>query len=343
MKILITGCGRHQNALVRRLKNNRDHREVEVIGINSSSDNLLRTGVDEYMIAPLVLDPKYPDWLLNLCAEKKVDVVLPFVQAELAVLAEHRKKLESLGTKISVASPETLSILNDKTKMAEHFPELMPRQRIVHTSEEIMAFAKDVGYFTGTNICCKIQGRCGGTGFAVLDEQKAMDVSLFNRCGMPRYITIGQLCEITEKVHTQIILQEYIKGTDYSVAVLADNGWVQGICGFAGYFMEYGSVMSGEIIKNVAAYEIAERISVETGLDGNACFDFMIRPDGTPVLLECNPRINATIAFVEMAGGDFVYQRCRRLMGESLGDVTYDIDYGLRMVNYYDPWFFHEA
>ncbi len=66
MEIVITGCGRHQNALVRRLKDNRDHREVEVMGINSSSDNLLRTGVDEHIVAPMVLSPEYPDWLLNL-------------------------------------------------------------------------------------------------------------------------------------------------------------------------------------------------------------------------------------------------------------------------------------
>jgi len=325
------------------LKNNRDHREVEVIGINSSSDNLLRNGVDEYIVAPLVLSPEYPDWLLNLCRDKQVDVVLPFVQAELAVLSENREKLESSGTKMSIASSASLSTLNNKRVMAQVFPNLMPVQKVVSTPDEIVEFARMAGYYTGTRLCCKIQGHCGGAGFAVLDEQKALDVSLFNRAGMPRYISINQLIDITEKTGTQIILQEYIEGTDYSVAVLADHGEVVGMCGFAGYFMEYGSVMSGEIIKNEAAYDIAEQITRRTCLDGNACFDFMVRPDGTPVLLECNPRINATIAFVEKAGGDFVYQRCRQLMGESLEGVSFDIDYGLRMVNYYDPCFFRET
>ena len=57
MKVVITGCGRHSKSLVQSLKNNVDGREVEVIGINNSPANILRSDVDEAIIAPSITDP----------------------------------------------------------------------------------------------------------------------------------------------------------------------------------------------------------------------------------------------------------------------------------------------
>ena len=97
MKVVITGCGRHSKSLVQSLKNNVDGREVEVIGINNSPANILRSDVDEAIIAPSITDPDYIDWLLDLCTRKKVDVILPYITAELPILAANREKLESVA------------------------------------------------------------------------------------------------------------------------------------------------------------------------------------------------------------------------------------------------------
>ena len=277
IKILITGCGRHSKTLIESLKNNVDHREVSVIGINNNPVNILRTGVDKYRIAPGIHEEGYVDWLLNLCTTEGVDVILPYITAELPILAKNREKLESKGTKVSVASEKTLWTANDKLRMADRFSEYMPRSLAVSSSEEIRWFARNAGYYTGTPCCCKLADSCGGTGFAILDEKRYLDIASFNRIGVSRYLSIEQLCEITDKVDVRIILQEYVPGTDYSVCVLADHGEVKLMCGFAGYSMEYGAVTSGEIIRYDKAYEIVERVVQEIGLDGNACFDFIIR------------------------------------------------------------------
>ena len=340
VKVLITGCGRHSKTLVKSLKNNIDRREVYVIGINNNAANILRSDVDQYIIAPGIHETRYIDWLLDICTREGVDIILPYITAELPIAAKNREKLESGGSKVSVASEKTLRIANDKIKMAERFPEYMPLQTEVCSSEEIRIFAKSVGYYTGTPLCCKLTDSCGGTGFVVLDEKRYLDIASFNKIGVNRYIGIEQLCEIADKVNTRMILQEYVPGTDYSVCVLADHGEVKIICGFAGYSMEYGAVTSGEIIKNDEAYEIAERVTREIELDGNACFDFIIRKnDGKAILLECNPRISASLPFIAEAGADLAYLRCKQLLGEPF-DTDMDFQYGSKMVKYYESHYY---
>lgn len=339
MRVLITGCGRHSKGLAETLKNNPDKEYVEVIGINNSESNILRTGVDKYFIAPSIYDENYVCWLRDLCRKEKVDVVLPYITAELPIAAKYKDILAEVGTKVSVASLECLEFANDKIKMYSRFGKYMPEQVVAKSSREIRSFAKAVGYHLGTPLCCKLSNKCGGAGFAIIDERKYLDIASFNKVGVNRYISLNQLCEIADKVDTEIIVQRYVPGTDYSVCVLADNGNTIYACGFAGYSMEYGAVTNGEISKYEKAYSIAEELTRELALDGNACFDFILTMDGIPVLLECNPRINASLPFLAVAGADLAYYRCKQLMGGTLPE-TLDIDYGLKMVKYYESSYY---
>jgi len=335
--------------VVQALKNNRDHREIEVIGINSEELNILRTEVDKFLIAPSIADPTYTDWLEGVCRSESIDIVFPFFQLELPLAVQYRPRLEAIGTRVSITSAESLALVNDKIKMARQYPRFMPRQAVVKNSTDVRAFAHLIGYYAhrdgvtgGMPMCCKLAGCSAGYGFAVIDELKSLDMYLLNKA--KRYISLDQLCKMVDhgwlkRIPHEVILQEYVEGTEYCVCVLAANGTVAGMCGFMGDSIEGGAYTSGMILKNEAAYAIAREVVEDSGLDGNACFDFIIRPDGRPVLLECNPRLSAGIAFPEAAGADFVYQRCRQLMGEDFAR-EYDIDYGLKMMRYPDYHFF---
>lgn len=339
MKILITGCGRHSKGLVKCLKNNPDREPIEVIGINNNPQNILRSEVDEYVIAPSINDTGYIDWLLIFCKEKNVDVVLPYITAELPILAKNKEYLESEGTRISVSSLHSLSVANNKNQLHKMFPGYMPEQITTSNKYAIMAFAEKMGYYDGKGLCCKLTDKCGGAGFSILDEEKRLDIARVNKVGEPHYIGIELLCEIVEKTGVEVIVQEYVPGTDYSVCVLADHGRTVYECGFAGYAMEFGAVTSGEIIKNQKAYSIAEEVVGKIGIDGNACFDFIIKDDGSPVLLECNPRINASLPFLANAGANLAYYRCCQLIGRLIPD-NLDVNYGLKMAKYYEEHYY---
>ena len=157
MKILITGCNRLRKSVVEALKNNRDGREVYVVGIDSSEQKILRDGVDQFRIAPRIDSDGYVDWLTELCKSESIDIVIPFLQAELPLAAEYRDKLAAVGTKVSIASRETLAAVNSKVALHDRYPEYMPRQAVCWNKADLDRFREEIG--AGTPICCKHDGR----------------------------------------------------------------------------------------------------------------------------------------------------------------------------------------
>ena len=84
-----------------------------------------------------------------------------------------------------------------------------------------------------------------------------------------------------------------------------------------------------------------EKLVKELDLDGNACFDFRITPEGWAVLLEVNPRVNASLPFVWKAGVNMLYLRCKNLLGDysDIGQFQ-KIEFGLKMKKFYDSRYF---
>lgn len=336
MRILITGCGTHSASLVEALRNNPNKEDMYIVGTNCDANKMLVDGVDAAVVNTPINNKSYVKDLLKICKEHGVQIVLPYITAELPIAAEYKAMFNDEGIKVSVSSAKSLEVANDKIKLNAVFSAYMPNQIVESTSHGLYAAAKMLGYYKGKRLCCKISGKCGGTGFAVIDESKCYDISLFNKRGADRYISLSQLCNIADRYLDRIIIQEYIEGNDYSVCVLADNGSTLQICGIEGYAMEFGAIMSGKIVERIDAYEIAKKVVSTLGLDGNCCFDFKIDVDGKPWLLECNPRISASLPFVERAGVHMVYNRCQKLLGR---DIDFSLEkpmYGLRMNKYYE-------
>ncbi len=333
MRILITGCGALSKELIDDMRKNKDGEEIFVVGINNNPNAMLKTSVNETVVVPSITDEKYLPTLLNICKKYDIQVIVPYITKELPILAKNRKLFEDNGIKVSVSSLESLAIVNDKIELHKMFGKYMPQQIIPLSIEEANKFIDEY-----KSVCCKINDACGGVGFCVVDESKAFDVGLIGKTGKPRYITREYLGELLNRYKGRIILQKYVGGYDYSTSALSDNGKVKGMCGYYGYEMLYGCVVDGEIKPNEKAYAIHKEIIEKTGLDGNSCADFMI--DGDDVyLLEINPRVNGSLPFVTKAGADFLYDRCKMLLGE-YRDKDYHFNYGLRMEKYFEANYF---
>lgn len=336
--VLITGCSKHSKGIIDCLKNNDDGVVVKVFGVDCDKNNLLREGVDGCFIAPRINEPNYIDFLIDVCKDNNIEVILPYITAELELLSMNRERFERHGIKVSVTNPNSIIIANNKIKMHRKFSSLMPNQMIPTNANEVQEYAHQLGY-PRKPLCCKISNGCGGAGFAIIDEEKADDIRLFNKTGINRYIRLNDLARIADKADIEIIIQEYVDGADYSVCVLADGSTNIHKVGYIGYSMQYGAVINGEIVENKKAYEIADFVTEELKLEGNACFDFIITKDGDAKLLEVNPRINASLPFVHAAGINMPYYRCVQLLN---GTVPSDcnIQYGLKMQKYYESKYF---
>ena len=191
-------------------------------------------------------------------------------------------------------------------------------------------------------MCCKLPDRCGGTGFAVVDEALGNDLTIYNKFGMHRYITFGMLVDLFSALHDELIVQEYEAGLDFSLCCLADNGKLIHSLGFEASLMAFGSAMFASIADNQQATAIATQVIADTGLDGNCCFDFILKDDGTVKLLEVNPRLSATLPFIARAGLNLPYLRIKQLMGHDVSGYTPVINRRLRMSKNYESEYFTE-
>lgn len=337
--VLITGCSMHSNDLITELRNNYDSEDIRVVGINAAETALLRKGVDAGYVVPLITDPSYIQTVLDICLNEHVDVILPFITAELPIMAENRHIFEEHGIHVSVASIGALNSAGNKLALAKKYPDLMPKQKIIKDETDIDNFAKEVGY-PEKQICCKLPNRCGGVGFAILDEKFGRDLTIYNKFGINRYITMDMFKDLAKHNDETLILQEYENGTDYSMCCLAENGKMLHALGFEASLMAFGSAMFASIAMNDQAYQIAKEIIEDTGLDGNCCFDFILKDDGTVKLLEVNPRLSATLPFIARAGLNLPYLRVKQLMGHDVSNFKPKINYALRMSKNYESEYF---
>lgn len=335
MTVLITGCNNHFQGIERCLHDNYENEEIRTIGTDCNANHLLGTGCGKTFVVPRSDDPDYIPEMLAICEEMNVDVILPFVTTELPIMAANAHHFAEIGTAVSVSSLESLKVANNKITMYERFAQHMPVQRVIRGADGVDEFAREIGY-PDTRFCCKLPESCGGNGFSVVDEKLGRDIRLRNKCGVAGFVTLDMLKELADNYAGDIILSEYIAGHDYSVCVLSASGKVLHRCGFIGLEMDYGSVMLGEIQKNAAAYEIAEAVCDELGIDGNACFDFMLGKDGRVKLLEVNPRLSASLPFVAAAGLNLPYLRCKQLLGYDVTSYDINVRYGLKMRKYYE-------
>ncbi len=337
--VLMTCSGSFTKSFADMLKQNEDGVNVKVYACNIDEHQLPPKGTtDGDFIAPKITDREYLPFLLNLCKANDIDIIMPTVTLELQFMADSKEYFEQKGIKVSVSHPNTISIANDKIELQKKYASIMPLQIIPKTKDDVLNFK---AVLNGTPLCCKLSNHCGGNGFAIIDDEKALDPILFNRYATDRYISTADLIKIVERGNEEVILQEYTKGYDYTVSVLAVNGEVTHAVGYVGYMMSYGSIMRGEIKYNQQAYAIATRLCKELGIDGNACFDFRLKENGDVVLLEINPRLNASLPFVWHAGVNMAYLRCKNLLGD-YSDIqrTFPIKYGLKMRRYYNTAYY---
>lgn len=335
--VLITGCSRFSKEIIDCLKNNEDGAHVKVVGVDCNPNNLLHTNVDFTRIVPRITEASYIDTLIGICCEYDVKIILPYITSELELLSANKEKFAKYGIKVSVMDQDILAIANNKIKLQQRFPQFMPKQDIATNKAAIEKFAMEVGY-PEKMFCCKLSDKCGGQGFAIVNDEKANDLSCIGVYDTKKYVTFEHLCKLVENTSATVMLQEYVEGYDYSVCLVADKGKIVGIVGYIGYTMAFGAVMRGEIFKNDKAYRIAEQVSNELCLDGNICMDFIIR-DKEATLLEINPRINATVPFCAKAGVNLPYIRCKQLLGEPICQQK-EPNYGLKMNKFYEAEYF---
>ena len=303
------------------LKNNGE-RNIRLIGADMSADSTILKMCDAAYQVPRGNDPDYVDALLSICHQENADVLLPIMSVELEALAERKAEFDAIGTKVSVSDPDALFVANNKRRLLDFIKEsglLCAEYRVVHSIDELKEAAEQLGY-PQKRVCVKAEDGSGSRGFRILDESVSRLDAFLNEKPSSGMIPMAEFLPVLQEAEEfpELIAMEYLPGNEYTVDLLADHGKSLYTCCRKSLRMENSIMLEAEIVDHPAINSLCEQITQMLGLDGNIGFDIREREDGTPVIMECNPRLTAGVPFFAQAGVNLPYLCVKKLVGEEL-------------------------
>lgn len=229
------------------------------------------------------------------------DVLFPISDWVLLPVSKHRDKIAP-HVKIPLPEHEALETTFDKSltlKVAVDEGVPIPETFLVRNVEELKESAKKITYPAVVKPRCSWVWKGGRACF-----------------GRPRYVnSAAELISVYKVVHNQFpfpLIQEYIPGKNYSVAMLYNNSKLRAICGIKVHRtipVEGGNSVFRESSEvDVHMKEYASRLLEAINWHGIAEVEFKVDPrDSTPKLMEINGRFWGSLEVAMVSGVDFPY------------------------------------
>jgi len=337
LTVLVTACGaQFMPGLADCLKDNGE-RNIRIVGTDMSDDKTILQMVDAYYKVPSANSDSYVNVLLDICKKERVDVLLPFMSAELLPLINRKDEFEKIGTKVSVSDRRSVEITTNKYLFYEFLKEnglSVPRFARVSKANELLDACKKCGY-PNNAVCVKATELSGSRGIRIIRPDVSRFDILFNEKPNSFYTTMDDLLStLSEKEEMpEMMAMEFLPGMEGSVDLIADNGEILYMAYRESTVNLHSIPQAGELKENKEAYEISKKVIKALGLTGNADLDFKNDKDGHPVLMEINPRIAATMKIFKEGGLNLPYLRIKQLLGEKLPSV--EIEYGVKFKRRY--------
>ena len=337
LTVLVSACGaQFMPGLVNCLKNNGE-RNIRIIGTDMGNDDTVYQMVDECYKVPRATDPTYIDVVLDICKKEKVDIVMPFMSAELLPLIDRKEDFEKIGVKVSVSDRKSVEITNNKYEFYAFLKENglpVPKFAHIRKSEELIKACEECGYPENA-VCVKATELSGSRGIRIIKPNVSRFDILFGEKPNSFYTSMEDLKSTLDERDTmpEMMAMEYLPGAEGSVDLLAEDGKILYMAYRESNVNLHSIPQEATLSENKEAYDIAEKVIAALGLSGNADLDFKNDANGHPVLMEINPRIAATMQIFKEGGLNLPYLRIKHLLGEELPDV--EIKYGIKMKRRY--------
>lgn len=293
--ILVTGAG--GAAAVTLIRALRDRYRIIAADMDPLAVGLYLVPPADRLLLPRGDDPSFVPVLLQEARTRGADLVIPTVDVELAGVSAAASDFASNAIAVLVETPATLDRCLDKWALVQvcaasvRVPATVLLDRET-TSGQIAAL--------GTPFIIKPCRGAGGRGFAVV-ESEAMLVDV-HRDG------------------TQI-LQEFLPGEEFSIDVLArPDGHVVASVPRRRDKVDSGIAVAGVTMKEESLVNFGRSVAEAVGVVGVVNVQALRAVDGTPALLEVNPRFPGTMALTIIAGVDMPNLAVAAAFGELIPD-----------------------
>ena len=320
--VLITACGNvYMPGITDSIKNNGE-RNIRLIGVDMNHDDTILQMVDRYYQVPRGDDPGYADVILDICIKEHVDVVIPIMSVELENLAKKEEQFKEAGVILSVSNMESLKIANNKLALFEFMQEngiSVPKFRPVNSVEDVDPAIEHVGL----PIVFKTTEGSGSRGLRIIDPSKSRFDILFHEKPTSAYVTLQDFKDtLREGQMPGMLAMEYLPGHEYTVDMLCENGKVLYNLCRRGLNVQTSIILDGVVEDRPEITALCAQVAEKLKLSGNIGFDVKERADGTPVIMECNPRATAGVSEFTASGVNLLYLNVKRCLGEPLPELT---------------------
>lgn len=281
MNILITSAGQRVSllrAFQKEVKKIAPEGKVYAVDINPMLSPACQVAYDSKSVKR-VTDPTYISDLLNLCKQWQIKLVIPTIDTELKVLANHRDAFEKEGIYLVVADLSFVNICRDKRLTNQFFVEsgISIPEQYEKNKLQYPLFIKPY------------------------DGSLSKDIYLINS---PE--------ELTEKhlSNEKFLYMEYIhpkEHDEYTVDTYYDKqGDLKCVVPRKRIFVRCGEVNKGVTHKNKIFYFIQEKLKYIEGARGCLTMQFFFNKKTERIIgIEINPRFGGGYPLSYLAGANF--------------------------------------
>lgn len=343
--ILITGAGAPgAPGIIYCLKKSADER-LRLIGVDIDPSAVGSSFVSAFYTIPEPEKDAFISEIMNICERERVKVILPLVTRELIPLSRARQDLSSRGIYLPISDYNVIEILNDKSKLSARAKELgvsVPEFHLANDLNDIIAYVNSLGY-PQKPICIKLPVSNGMRGFRIFDASRDKMNELLKEKPIGIYTTLEEFFikfhDFVDKFPPYMVM-EYLPGPEWTVDALSNNGRMLACIPRLRERIKNGISFNAKVVKNERIIEMTERLIEGLGIDGVVGFQFKEREDGTPCLIESNPRLQGTVILSACAGVNIPYILVKIGLGEKfeIGKIRW----GMSIARYWGWQFFDE-
>ncbi len=236
---------------------------------------------DTAFAVPACDSPGYVDALLEICAREKVGLLVPTIDPELGPLSQAASAFAKVGTLIAISHPEAVRVARDKLATAETLAEAgLPTPRSLLLRDFLAAPTA----LKGPIIAKPLAGS--------------------SSAGIIRPRSLEELAGLPPEGY---VVQEYWSGEEYTVNVFVDQaGRLVSAVPHLRMSVRSGEVSQGKTIRQARLLAAADHLTrALPGLRGPACFQAIVRADGSAGIFELNARFGGGYPLAHEAGARF--------------------------------------
>jgi len=342
LRVLVTAAGSPgAPAILKSLMRNSE-RSIKIFGVDMNPNAVGFAMVDGSCVVPPGRAKEFVPEMLKIVKNEGIDVILPLATYELQSLAESIDLFEHLGTKVMVSDADRLAIVNNKGEITRQLSEFglpAPSSFMVETISDFIEAVRALGY-PRRPVCFKPQLGKGSIGFRVLNEDVDKFDLLFNHKPENVITTLEEILPILETRRSipKLIVSEYLPGKEYSVDVLCKKGQCYFIIPRSRDQIKLGISFTGTVVKEDQLIEQSETIVQKMNLSYNINLQFKYDDEGTPKLIEINPRMSGTIFLCVAAGVNLPYLGVKLALNEDIPRL--EPKWGTKLSRYWDGVFY---